>query len=150
VIRANTLGYGGKTLTKQIKVHTKGDSANNILLLNISANIDRIATITPNVVHLMGAPEETIEKVVTIVPSEKYDFSIINNPVPPLKNIDLLLKKSGAGGKGWELLVTNKRKGVGRYYEVIVLKTDSVFQPELTVRVFGNVQPKGAQPLMTP
>jgi len=146
----NTLGYGGRPLAKHIKVFTNDESARN-LVLKMAGKVEKIATVTPNVVHLIGAPEDTIQRVVTIVPEEKYDFSIKEESFKSAKkNIDIELKRVKGDKKAWELVVTNKRKVVGRYYEVITLKTDSAFQPEMKIRVFGNVSAKGTLKSTTP
>ncbi len=111
--------------------------------MKMSGKVEAIATVTPKVVHLVGSPEDTIRGVVTIVPAEKYDFSIKDESFDGGKNIDIELKRTKDKKKSWELVVTNTKKVVGRYYEVITLKTDSVFQPEMKIRVFGNIADKG-------
>lgn len=116
----------------------------------MAGKVEKIATVTPKVVHLIGSPEDTIRSIVTIVPVEKYDFSIKEESFTAGKNIDIELKRSKDKKKSWELVVTNLRKAVGRYYEVITLKTDSVFQPEMKIRVFGNVSAKGTLKSTTP
>jgi len=45
------------------------------------------------------------------------------------------VKKSG--GQAWELKVENLRKTTGRFYDTIVLTTDSKVRPQLNVRVYG-------------
>ncbi|MBI9088506.1 MAG: hypothetical protein JEZ12_04770 [Desulfobacterium sp.] len=109
----------------------------------MSGQVEKIATVTPKVVHLVGTPGEIIQSIVTIVPAEKYDFSIKDGSFDAGKNIDIELKQTKDKKKSWELVVTNTKKVVGRYYEVITLKTDSVFQPEMKIRVFGNIAVKG-------
>ncbi len=129
-------------LVKQVKVHTDQDG--KILVLKMSGNVEKIATVTPQVVHLVGAPEDTLQTTVNIVPSKKYDFSLQDQTLAAMKNVAAVLTPAGSGEKSWQLVVTNIRKTVGRYYEVITLKTDSPFQPELKIRVFGNLTAKGS------
>ena len=139
-------------MVKQIKVHTdQADTdqidrnrGGKIFVLKMSGNVEKIATVDPQVVHFVGSPEDTLQTIVNIVPEEKYAFSIKNEPLPKMKNIEVGLKPLNNGKKFWEIIVTNTRKTVGRYYEVITLKTDSPFQPELKIRVFGNLQAKGS------
>lgn len=130
-------------------MRTNGENS-EILVLKMGGKVEKIATVTPKVVHLMGSPEDTIQAIVTIVPAEKYDFSIMDKPLEPGKNIDVELKQAKGKKHSWELVVTNLRKVVGRYYEVVTLKTDSVFQPEIKIRVFGNVASTGTLKSTTP
>jgi hypothetical protein len=48
------------------------------------------------------------------------------------------VKKSGA--MAYELEVENLRQTTGRYYDTIVLKTDSKVRPELKVKVYGYLR----------
>jgi hypothetical protein len=123
-------------------VHTDQDG--KTLVLKMSGNVEKIAMVNPEVVHFVGAPEDALETTIRIVPSAKYDFSLKDQTLAGMKNIAAVLRPSDSGKKSWQLVVTNTRKTVGRYYEVITLKTDSPFQPELKIRVFGNLTAKGS------
>ena len=124
-------------LTKQIQVHT--NQTGSPLILNVSANVEKIAMVTPEVVHFVGDPGTTIATTVHILPSDKYGFSLKDQVIPAMKNIQAVLKLSDTPEKAWDLTVTNTRKTTGRYYEVITLVTDSKAQPEIKIRVFGNL-----------
>ncbi len=123
-------------------MHTDQDG--KTLVLKMSGNVEKIAMVNPEVVHFVGAPEDALETTIRIVPSAKYDFSLKDQTLAGMKNIAAVLRPSDSGKKSWQLVVTNTRKTVGRYYEVITLKTDSPFQPELKIRVFGNLTAKGS------
>lgn len=134
-------------LVQQIKVHTNQTS--NPLTLKVSAKVEKIATITPEVVHFVGAPGETLEATVHIMPSNGYGFSLKDQVVPAMRNVEAVLKLSNTREKAWDLVVTNTRKTTGRYYEVITLETDSKAQPELKIRVFGNLNAGEGPPSQT-
>ena len=131
-------------LSKQIQVHT--NQTGNPLILKVSANVERIATVTPEVVHFVGDPGKNLETTVHILPSDRYDFSLKDQVVPAMKNVQAVLKLSNTGKKAWDLVVTNTRTTAGRYYEVITLATDSTVQPELKIRVFGNLSTGTVRP----
>ena len=105
-------------------MHT--DQEGKTLVLKMSGNVEKIATVTPEVVHFVGAPEDTLQTTVNIVPSKKYDFSLKDQPLASMKNVAVVLKPSGSGEKSWQLVVTI-RKTVGRYYEVITLRQTAFF-----------------------
>lgn len=124
-------------LTKQIQVQINQTDAP--LILKVSGMVEKIVTITPEVVHFVGDPQKTLKEIVHILPSDRYDFSLNDQAIPAMKNIEAVLKLSNTREKAWDLVVTNTRKTPGRYYEVITLATDSKIQPELKIRVFGNL-----------
>lgn len=101
--------------------------------------MEKIVNITPGVVRLTGSAQDEIKSTVTVVPVEKYEFSITGREVQTGKNINVDLKQLDGEKKSWQLLVVNKRKIIGRYFDVITLKTDSDIQPLLKIRVFGNI-----------
>jgi hypothetical protein len=62
-------------------------------------------------------------------------------------NVEVELKTKPAennesGKPIWEVHIKNIRKTPGRYYESIFLTTDFEIMPEMTIRVFGNIQIK--------
>ena len=90
----------------------------------------------------MGSPGEKIQRVVTITPAAKYDFSIIGKPTCNGKYINIDLKQPDPAKKIWKLAITNKRKTSGRYFDIVTLKTNNKIRPELTIRVFGDLYKK--------
>ncbi|MDY0220858.1 MAG: hypothetical protein RBR67_06960 [Desulfobacterium sp.] len=134
-------------LVQQIKVHT--DQTGDPLTLKVSANVEKIATVTPEVVHFVGDPGKTLETTVHILPSDRYAFSLKDQVIPAMKNVEAVLRLSNTREKAWDLVVTNTRKITGRYYEVITLVTDSAAQPELKIRVFGNLNVGDGSPAQT-
>jgi hypothetical protein len=43
------------------------------------------------------------------------------------------------GKKGYLLTVENIKQETGRYFDTIILKTDSEIQPEISISVYGNI-----------
>jgi hypothetical protein len=106
--------------------------------LIISGAVEKFATIRPQHVSLRGYAGDSIKTKVTIIPEKKYPFKILDARAQKGEHINLVLaevKKSG--GQAWELKVENLRKTTGRYYDTIILTTDSKVRPQLNVRVYG-------------
>lgn len=144
VISVKTRGYGGKTLAKTITVQTN-DPVNSEVALHIRGKVEKVADISSESVHLNGAPDEDISTIVTISPSEKYDFNILSCKVSNGENISVDFKKKTSENdvserSEWEIHIKNIRKTSGRYYEAIYLATDFKILPKLTIRVFGNIK----------
>ncbi len=150
-------------------MHTN-DPEKSVVNLRISGKVEKIADISSESLRIEGFVNEDLEKIVTIIPSDKYKFEILSLRISSGENVDVELKKktleredkektiwhrikSLFGGwmlssleqedKGktiWEVYIKNIRKTPGRYYEAIYLTTDFKLQPQLTIRVFGNIQ----------
>ena len=109
--------------------------------LVIAGPVENFATIRPKHVSLRGYAGDSIKSKVTIIPEKKYPFKILDVRAQNGKNISFQLaevKKSG--GPGYELEVENAKLDTGRYYDTIILKTDSDVRPELSVRVYGYLR----------
>lgn len=146
VISVKTQGYGGKTLAKAITVQTN-DPQKGEISLRIRGNVEKIAAISSETIRLDGAPDGDLSEIVTITPSENYNFKILSSSVSNGDNIDVELKTKLDENKTsekpmWEIHIKNIRKTPGRYYETIYLVTDFKLMPKLTIRVFGNIKLK--------
>ncbi len=135
----NTKGYGGRTLRKTITVHTNDPDVATVKL-TIGGAVDNFASIRPNRVRLNGRSGDRIVGRVTIVPEEKYNFNVTGMRTRREGDIDVKLdtveKKSR---KEYVLTIENKRQGKARYFNAVVLKTDSAIQPSITIPVYGNI-----------
>jgi len=114
--------------------------------LVISGPVEKFATIRPKHVSLRGYAGDPIKGQVSIISEKKYPFKILDARAQDGKNIKFQLdevKKSN--GPAYELKVENLREKSGRYYDTIILKTDSKVRPELKVRVYGNLRARESE-----
>ena len=114
--------------------------------LVISGPVEKFATIRPKHVSLRGYAGDPIKGQVSIISEKKYPFKILDARAQDGKNIKFQLdevKKSN--GPAYELTVENLREKTGRYYDTIILKTDSKVRPELKVRVYGNLRARESE-----
>ena len=110
--------------------------------MTITGPIEKFANITPRFVRFKGSGDELLQNKVIITPTKKHDFSIIEFQVQNGKNIKVDFKNIPPGKKGWEIIVTNKRKDTGRYFDIITLKTDNPLKNELKIRIYGDISNK--------
>ncbi|MGD9370195.1 MAG: OS_HP3 family (seleno)protein, partial [Desulfobacterales bacterium] len=95
-------------------------------------------TIQPRHISLRGYVGDPVKSSVMITLEEKYPFKILNARASKGKYISFQLeeiKKSQT--TAYELTVENRKQDVGRYYDSIVLETDSEIRPQLDIRVYG-------------
>ncbi len=134
----NTKGFGGKLLSKNVEVYTN-DPKQEKIRLTIRGEVEFFATVNPKLVRLNGYPGEKITGKVMVIPSGKYPFNVLGFTLRSGENVDVSLKKPVPEKAIWKLDVKNLKKTVGRYYDVILLETDSTIQPKIEIRIFGNI-----------
>lgn len=124
-----------------VKIHTN-DPAYRIFTVSMSGEVRPIARLTPEIVSLRGKPGEKISARVKIVPAAVPDFDITSAQAKVGKDIDFTIEKKGTPPDNYFLLtVNNKKQGTGRYFDIIVLETDTIPKRDIRVRVSGHLQP---------
>lgn len=114
--------------------------------LVISGQVEKFATIRPKHVNLRGYAGDSITASVSLIPEEKYPFKILKVRARDGNNIKFELEEASQSDNGaYTLKVENLKKDTGRYFDTIVLETDSKIRPELSVRVYGNLRPRKKQ-----
>jgi hypothetical protein len=135
----NTTGYGGRKLKKSARVQTN-DLQNQYLSLIIEGDIEKFATINPRYLRLYGEAGKQVFGKVSIVPSEKYPFNIVEVKAINGNHISTKVEKlEEQKGQGYILLVENTLKESGHYNDTIQLRTDNNIRPFLYVKVYGNI-----------
>ena len=99
-----------------------------------------IADVKPTRAFLMGPAGRPLKAVVRVAPKPGHTLKITQAVAESGKHISLTLTESGEGEKAvYQLAIENTKKDKGRYRDIILLKTDSAIQPEITVPVSGNI-----------
>jgi len=109
--------------------------------LIISGQVEKFVTIRPRHVNLRGYSGDTIKASVSLIPEKKYPFKIQKVSAKDGSNIKFQLKEVELSANGtYELTVENLKQDTGRYFDTIILETDSAIRPQLKVRVYGNLR----------
>ena len=139
-VEVNTRGYGGRRLWKRILVETN-DPEHPKFYLKIGGNVEEFAHIEPHNVQLMGPSEKELKQQVSIIPLEKYPFTIVGVTAEHGDNIRFKLQnlKTPQTTK-YLLTIENRKKEKGRYRDLILLKTDSPVRPEIRIAVYGHIK----------
>jgi len=109
--------------------------------LIISGQVEKFVTIRPRHVNLRGYSGDIIKASVSLIPEKKYPFKIQKVSAKDGSNIKFQLKEVELSANGtYELTVENLKQDTGRYFDTIILETDSAIRPQLKVRVYGNLR----------
>jgi len=107
----------------------------------LSGQVENFATIRPNRIDLRGYVGKSIKGLVTIIPKKKYPFKIIALKANNGNNIRYRLEDiQPPNSKGYLLTVENIKNVPGHYFDTISLKTDSRIQPEIKIKIWGNIR----------
>jgi len=138
-LKLKTSSYGNSDVKKKAIIHSN-DPDKPKVTLTIFGKVEKFVDLKPRYVRLTGRIGDKISVPVTIVPTSKYPFKIKDVKARTGKAIKYSLsERSQAEGGGYNLLVENTRTEKGRYVDVLTLSTDSDIQPQLLVRVYGNI-----------
>jgi len=95
---------------------------------------------------LRGFAGDEIKSKVAIIPEKKYPFKILEVRAKNGKDIHFELKEEKSKmGQKYALMIENKRQQQGRYFDIITLETDSKIQPELNIRVYGELRQRATE-----
>ncbi|MCK5836965.1 MAG: hypothetical protein KAH09_06830 [Desulfobacula sp.] len=134
MVSFKTSGYGGKTLRKNILVKTNDPDKKKFNLM-VTGLVEKVVDITPRSVYLNGNPGDTLDAVVNITPAEKYPFSILEMKQKINTRIKAQLVELKGDKKSWQVKIKSTSDKPGDLYNVLTLKTDSQYKPNLIIRV---------------
>ena len=114
--------------------------------LIISGQVEKFVTIRPQHANMRGTVGDPVKGTVTIIPEKKYPFKIINLRAKDGKYIKYQLEETKESNTfAYKLIIENLKTDAGRYYDSIILETDSEIRPQLSVRVYGYLRPRKLQ-----
>ena len=146
-MKLGTSSYGGSDVKKTAIVHSN-DSENPKVTLTIAGKVEKFVDLEPKYVRLTGRSGTQISIPVSIVPTTKYPFKIIDVTARGASKGGNFIKytlseRKPDTGNGYTLLIENTKNEKGRYMDLITLTTDSQIQKKITIRVYGNIlEPK--------
>jgi len=111
--------------------------------LIFKGHVEKIVTITPAQVRLIGTEGQALTTKVRIVPSKNYPFKLlsVNAMDPKLFTVDVK-EVQGKTGQEYELTVKNVTSENGRYSSAISIGTDSKIKPQMRIQVTLYIRKK--------
>ena len=129
-------------MRKTAGVHTN-DKTRPLQDLVISGQVEKFVTIRPQHANIRGFVGDPIKGSVTIIPEKKYPFKILNLRAKDGKYIKYQLEEiKESDTTAYTLNIENLKTDAGRYYDAIILETDSKIRPQLNVKVYGYLRPR--------
>ena len=138
VAMIDTNGYGGQAVTRRITLLTN-DPLQPRRVLELRFNVARLFTLAPAFAKLEGPAGSRVETQVKIRPEDGYRFRILEVRAKSGRYIDVHLDGPTDEDGSFTLTVINRRGQKGRYFDRVLLKTDSPYRPEIAIGVFGNI-----------
>jgi hypothetical protein len=120
------------------------DPKEPVVQLSIGGEVERFAVINPRTLNLRGVAGEKLQGTVSIVPEDKYPFRVVSAQAREGRLNVTWREVKERGKTAYALSVENVKAEAGSYNDTVVLKTDSLLQPELDVRVFVYLRPLAA------
>lgn len=90
--------------------------------------------------RLTGNIGKPIKKTVTIIPEKKYPFKITEIKALKGEDIKFEMQETETDQPQYVLTVENIKTQQGRYFDTLTLKTTSDVQPEILIRIFGDIR----------
>lgn len=103
----------------------------------VTGKVENVVDITPSTVSMSGVPGEVLESTVTIMPADKYNFSILELEQKFNTQIKAQLIKPANKNLPWQVKITSTSEKADDLYDIITLKTDSKYKPTLKIRVYA-------------
>lgn len=136
-----TRGYGGRRLHKTITLYSNDPNASSVNL-SITGRVDSFVEISPQRVTLNGQVGQPLRTAIRIQPRKEFPFRILGARAHKGDDITFTLEQAPQPAvDGYVLLVENRRKDAGRFWDRIDLKTDSEIQPMIRIPIYGHIRP---------
>ena len=134
-----TDGDGGRDVAITVAVQTS-DPAQPVIRLELAGHVEKLMEVTPPIVRLQGPAGKPLTRTVTIRPAEKYPFSIVESKARKGEHLTYRLARKNLSKQpdGYDLTVTVTGNQKGRYFDKIVLTTDSPHKPEIVISIFAH------------
>ena len=126
-------------MSKYAQVYTN-DPIKKVITLTLTFPVEKFADITPTLLRMNGPAGVPMKKTIDIVPSEKTPFKITGFSARDGRYIRFDVKETMISGRpGYVVEVENTRTDPGAYQDIIFLDTDNKVQPQLSIRIYGNI-----------
>lgn len=129
-------------MTKRVLIKTNAPDKKKFNVV-VTGKIEAVATVRPPAVYLNGKPGDVLESVITIMPSEKYKFSILDVNHRKGSGLDTTLVKPENATDPWKIMVKASLDKAGNVFDNLMIKTDSPHRPMIKIRVSALFRKQG-------
>ena len=110
------------------------------LMLTVAGAVELFADIHPERIILRGNSGQPMRQELVVKPRANYPFKITEVNAKNGVNIQYELKEQETPeGKSYIVTVENTKTSPGKYYDTLLLSTDSQLKPKIPIHVYGTI-----------
>jgi hypothetical protein len=110
------------------------------LMLTMAGTVEVFADIQPERIILRGKSGQVMPQELVVTPRAGFPFKLTEVNAKNGVNIRYELKElETAEGKSYVVRVENTKTSPGKYYDTLLLSTDSQLKPKIPVHVYGTI-----------
>ena len=110
------------------------------LLLTVAGAVEPFADIRPERIILRGNSGQPMRQELVVTPRAGYPFKITGVSAKNGVNIQYAMREQEAPeGKSYIVTVENTKTSPGKYYDTLLLSTDSPLKPKIPIHVYGTI-----------
>lgn len=120
------------------------------LRLSVAGAVEPFADIHPERIILRGNSGQPMRQELVVKPRASYPFKVTEINAKNGVNIKYELKEQETPeGKTYIVTVENTKTSPGKYYDTLLLSTDSQLKPKIPIHVYGTIA-KGSKEKQQP
>lgn len=110
------------------------------LLLTVAGAVEPFADIHPERIILRGKSGQPMRQELVVTPRADYPFKVTEVNAKNGVNIQYAMREQETPqGKSYIVTVENTKTSPGKYYDTLLLSTDSAVKPKIPVHVYGTI-----------
>jgi hypothetical protein len=116
------------------------DPRRPMLMLTVTGSVEVFADIHPERLILRGTGDQTIRQELVVTPRASYPFKVTGVKAKNGTNIRFEMHEQVTPeGTSYVVSVENTKTTLGKYYDTLLLSTDSKLKPTLPIHVYGTI-----------
>ncbi len=134
-----TKGDGGRSVGIGIDVYTNDPDQSRFRLV-LKGKVEHVVNIQPAIVRFEGSAGERLTQEVVISPAAKYPFHILSIDARKGEDLSCAITEERSDPRPiYRLTVELNRTKKGHYFDSVIIRTDSPYQPEIRIGVFAKI-----------
>ena len=110
------------------------------LVLSVAGAVEVFADIKPGRIILRGSSGQVMRQEIVVTPRAGYPFKLTEVTAKNGVNIRYEMREQETPeGKSYVVVVENTRTKPGKYYDTLLLSTDSKLKPKIPIHVYGTI-----------
>ena len=106
----------------------------------MTGSVEQFADIHPERVILRGYGGQALRQEVVVTPRASYPFKVTGVKAKSGTNIRVEMHEQAAPeGNSYVISVENTKTTPGKYYDTLLISTDSKLKPILPINVYGTI-----------